>query len=120
MARQPESIFLISSVQIDDGHGEDDPLHLVVEVKGFRHENVKLKSETIRTQWIPGVNNLGIYGRWTFEEFNDVYGINKEFAALIDRGAGANTAITKNKKWKRPDGKEEINENAETGRIADA
>ena len=72
-------------IQIDDGHGEDDPLHLVVEVKGFRHENVKLKSETIRTQWIEGVNNLGIYGRWTFEEFNDVYGINKEFAALIDR-----------------------------------
>ena len=72
-------------VQIDDGHGEDDPLHLVIEVKGFRHENVKLKSETMRTQWIPGVNNLGIYGRWTFEEFNDVYEINKEFTALIDK-----------------------------------
>ena len=72
-------------VQIDDGHGQDDPLHLVVEVKGYRHENVKLKSETVRTQWVPGVNNLGSFGRWTFEEFNDVFEMDKEFKALIDK-----------------------------------
>ena len=72
-------------VRIDDGHGPDDPLHLVVEVKGYRHENVKLKSETMRTQWVPGVNNLGSFGRWTFEEFGDVYEIDKEFKALIDK-----------------------------------
>ena len=72
-------------VRIDDGHGSDDPLHLIVEVKGYRHENVKLKSETMRTQWVPGVNNLGLFGRWAFEEFNDVYEIDKEFKALIDR-----------------------------------
>ena len=72
-------------VQIDDGHGPDDPLHLVVEVKGYRHENVKLKSETMRTQWVPGVNNLGSFGRWTFEEFNDVFEMDKEFKALIDK-----------------------------------
>ena len=72
-------------VQIDDGHGPDDPLHLVVEVKGYRHENVKLKSETMRTQWVQGVNNLGLFGRWTFEEFSDVYEIDKEFKALIEK-----------------------------------
>ena len=72
-------------VQIDDGHGPDDPLHLVVEVKGYRHENVKLKSETMRTQWVPGVNNLGSFGRWAFEEFSDVYEMDKEFKALIDK-----------------------------------
>ncbi|MES9874579.1 MAG: BPTD_3080 family restriction endonuclease [Candidatus Sedimenticola sp. 6PFRAG7] len=72
-------------VQIDDGHGPDDPLYLIVEVKGYRHENVKLKSETMRTQWVPGVNNLGSFGRWTFEEFNDVFEMDKEFKALIDR-----------------------------------
>lgn len=72
-------------VQLDDGHGPDNPLHLVVEVKGYRHENVKLKSETIRTQWVPGVNNLDIFGRWTFEEFNDVFEMDKEFKALIER-----------------------------------
>ena len=72
-------------VQIDDGHGPGDPLHLIVEVKGYRHENVKLKSETMRTQWVPGVNNLGLFGRWAFEEFNDVFEMDKEFKALIDK-----------------------------------
>ncbi|WP_420347616.1 BPTD_3080 family restriction endonuclease [Pelagibius sp.] len=72
-------------VRVDDGQGADDPLHLVVEVKGYRRENVKLKSETMRTQWVPGVNNLGVYGRWAFEEFNDIYEIDREFKALIDR-----------------------------------
>lgn len=72
-------------VRIDDGLGFDNPLNLVVEVKGYRRENVKLKSETMRTQWVPGVNNLGVFGRWAFEEFNDVFEMDKEFKALIDR-----------------------------------
>ena len=72
-------------VQIDDGHGTDDPLNLIVEVKGYRRENVKLKSETMRTQWVPGVNNLGSFGRWAFEEFSDVFEMDKEFKALIDK-----------------------------------
>ncbi len=72
-------------VQIDDGHGADDPLNLIVEVKGYRRENVKLKSETMRTQWAPGVNNLRVFGRWAFEEFSDVYEMDREFKALIDR-----------------------------------
>lgn len=77
-------------VKVDDGNGPDDPLYLVVEVKGYRNENVKLKSETMRLKWIRGVNNLGIYGRWDFIEFGDVYEMQKEFEALIDRAvAGA-------------------------------
>lgn len=76
-------------VKIDDGHGPDDPLHLIVKVKGYRRENVKLKSETMRQKWIRSVNNLGGYGRWAFEEFNDVFEMQKEFAALIDRAVDA-------------------------------
>jgi type III restriction enzyme len=76
-------------VNIDDGHGPEDPLHLIVEVKGYRRENVKLKSETMRQQWIRGVNNLGTYGRWAFEEFTDVFEMEKEFGALIDRAVAA-------------------------------
>jgi type III restriction enzyme len=76
-------------VCIDDGRGSEDPLHLIVEVKGYRRENVKLKSETMRTQWIPGVNALLSYGRWAFAEFNDVFEMDREFKALIERVAGA-------------------------------
>jgi type III restriction enzyme len=76
-------------VNVDDGHGVDNPLHLVIEVKGYRRENVKLKSETMRQKWIRGVNNLGTFGRWAFEEFNDVFEMQKEFAALIDKAVAA-------------------------------
>jgi type III restriction enzyme len=34
-------------VLVDDGHGEDDLLHLVVEIKGYRREDAKEK----RTRW---------------------------------------------------------------------
>ncbi|MGH6846313.1 MAG: BPTD_3080 family restriction endonuclease, partial [Methylocella sp.] len=79
-------------VLIDDGNGPDDPLRLIVEVKGYRRENVKLKSETMRQKWVRGVNNLGSYGRWAFKEFNDVFEMQKEFGALIDRAVDANSA----------------------------
>ncbi|WP_439543997.1 BPTD_3080 family restriction endonuclease [Hyphomicrobium sp.] len=72
-------------VLIDDGRGPDDLLHLVVEVKGYRRENVKLKSDAMLHKWVRGVNNLRTFGRWAFEEFTDVFEMQKEFGALIDR-----------------------------------
>jgi type III restriction enzyme len=80
-------------VRIDDGQGPDDPLHLIVEVKGYRRENVKLKSETMRTKWIPGVNCLKVYGRWEFAEFGDVYDMDKGFSALVERFINANAVV---------------------------
>ncbi len=38
----------------------------------------------MRQNWVPGVNNLGTYGRWAFAEFRDVYEIEAGFAKLID------------------------------------
>lgn len=29
--------------------------------------------------WVPGVNNLGRFGRWAFAEFTDVYLIEEDF-----------------------------------------
>jgi type III restriction enzyme len=68
-------------VQVDDG--QSDPLKLVLETKGYRGSNAQLKAETMRTLWVPGVNNLGTYGRWAFEEFADVYGMEAAFDRLI-------------------------------------
>jgi type III restriction enzyme len=72
-------------VRVDDGNGPDDLLNVIVEVKGYRRENVKLKSETMRQQWVRGVNNLGAFGRWAFVEFTDVFEMQKDFAKLIDQ-----------------------------------
>ncbi len=71
-------------VQVDDGHGPDDRLNIVVETKGYRGLDAQLKAETMRSLWVPGVNNLGLFGRWTFAEFRDPYDIEPAFAKLVD------------------------------------
>ncbi len=72
-------------VQIDDGM--EEPLNLIVEVKGYRGENAKDKANTMRAYWIPGVNNLQKFGRWEFAEFSAVYEMDAAFRALIDQFA---------------------------------
>ncbi|MFN8720422.1 MAG: BPTD_3080 family restriction endonuclease, partial [Rhodospirillales bacterium] len=75
-------------VRIDDGfRGKDgpEPLNLIVEIKGFRNEDVKDKANAMNAYWIPGVNNLGRYGRWSFAEFREVFEIEKEFGKLVER-----------------------------------
>ncbi|HUO08340.1 MAG TPA: DEAD/DEAH box helicase family protein [Phycisphaerae bacterium] len=70
-------------VLVDDGHGPDDPLHLVVEIKGYRREDAKEKKSTMDTYWVPGVNHLATYGRWAFAEFTEVYQIQADFKSKI-------------------------------------
>jgi type III restriction enzyme len=72
-------------VLIDDGRGPDDPLHLIVEIKGYRREDAIVKKDTMLTYWVPGVNNLGTLGRWAFAEFTDIYGMEEDFAAEVER-----------------------------------
>ena len=69
-------------VLVDDGH--EDPLNLIVEIKGRRQEDAKVKKQTMDTYWVPGVNNLGSYGRWAFAEFTDIYELETEFAAKLE------------------------------------
>ena len=71
-------------VLVDDGRGEDDLLHLIVEIKGYRGEDAKDKKATMDAYWVPGVNNLGNYGRWAFAEFTDVYEMQSDFEAKIE------------------------------------
>jgi type III restriction enzyme len=71
-------------VLVDDGHGDEDLLHLVVEIKGYRREDAKDKAETMQTYWIPGVNNSAKFGRWAFEEFTEVYAMETDFAAKVE------------------------------------
>jgi type III restriction enzyme len=71
-------------VLVDDGCGPDDPLHLIVEIKGYRREDAKEKKAAMDTYWVPGVNNLGSYGRWAFAEFTEAYQIEADFEARIE------------------------------------
>ena len=82
-------------VLVDDGRGQDDPLHLVVEIKGYRREDAKEKKATMDTYWIPAINRARTYGRWAFAEFTDVYTIREEFAAAVgaQRQAGSEESM---------------------------
>jgi type III restriction enzyme len=71
-------------VLVDDGRGPDNLRHVVVEIKGYRREDAKAKKLAMDKYWIPGVNNLESYGRWTFVELTDVSTMDSKFAALID------------------------------------
>jgi type III restriction enzyme len=70
-------------VLVDDGHGDNDLLHLVVEIKGYRREDAKEKKSTMDTYWVPGVNNLGTSGRWAFAELTEMYEIESDFEAKV-------------------------------------
>ena len=71
-------------VLVDDGRGEDDPLHLIIEIKGYRGEDAKDKKSTMETYWVPGVNQRGGFGRWAFAELTDFYQIETAFNELVD------------------------------------
>ena len=71
-------------VLIDDGHGPEDLLHLIVEIKGYRREDAKEKKSTMDAYWVPGVNNLKEYGRWAFVEFTDIWTMDHEFKEKVE------------------------------------
>ena len=71
-------------VLVDDGHGDDDLLHLIVEIKGYRREDAKEKKAAMDTYWVPGVNHHGRCGRWAFAEFTDVYEMQSDFEARVE------------------------------------
>ena len=75
-------------VAVDDGRGPGDPLNLVVEIKGYRGEDAKDKKATMDSYWVPGVNNLGKFGRWAFAEFRDVIDMQGDFERVIENRFG--------------------------------
>jgi type III restriction enzyme len=62
-------------VCIDDGHGQDDLLNLILEVTGEKRKDKAAKVATARTLWVPAVNNHGGFGRWAFLEVADPWDV---------------------------------------------
>ena len=67
---------------------EEHLLNLVVEIKGEQTEESKLKAEAMRTQWVPGVNQLGEFGHWEFLELRNINTMEREFDQCITRLLG--------------------------------
>ena len=60
-------------VLVDDGHGEDDLLRLILRSRAIAGRTPR----TRRSRWTPtgcqASTTFGSYGRWAFAEFTDVY-----------------------------------------------
>jgi type III restriction enzyme len=56
---------------VNDGHGPDDLLNLIVEVTGEKKKDKAAKVATARTLWVPAINNHGGFRRWEFIEVAD-------------------------------------------------
>ncbi len=69
---------------IDDGHGDDDLLHLVIEVTGKKDKAKAAKTTTARELWVPAVNNHGAFGRWAFIEVTDPWDAHAAIRGLLD------------------------------------
>ena len=70
---------------IDDGHGRDDLLNLLIEVSGEKRKDKAAKVATARKLWVPAVNNHGGFGRWQFLEIADPWDAQNTLrAALAD------------------------------------
>lgn len=80
-------------VRVDDGRGPDDPLHLVVEIKGFRGSDAQVKAETMQALWVPGVNNLGSFGRWAFAEFTDAFEMEMAWGNVVEEFAQSTLSV---------------------------
>jgi type III restriction enzyme len=74
---------------LDDGHGPDDLLNLIVEVSGEAKRDKAAKVATARDLWIPAVNNYGGFGRWEFVEIDDPWHAEPLFRAFTRVPASA-------------------------------
>jgi type III restriction enzyme len=80
---------------IDDGHGPNDLLNLLVEVTGEKKKDKAAKVATARTLWVPAVNNHGGFGRWDFIEIADPWDAERLIQGIIR--AKTKDLITKDK-----------------------
>jgi type III restriction enzyme len=70
-------------VHVNDGHGADDLLNVIVEVSGEQRKDKAAKVSTARSLWIPAVNNCGQFGRWEFIQISDPWDAKNTIRAVL-------------------------------------
>ena len=70
-------------VRLEDGHGADDLLNLILEVSGEARKDKAAKVATVRNLWVPAINNHGGFGRWEFLEISDPWDAQNTIRACL-------------------------------------
>ncbi|RMI12773.1 MAG: restriction endonuclease subunit R [Calditrichaeota bacterium] len=76
-------------VHLDDGHGPDDPLQLILEVSGENRIDKAAKVAAARNLWVPAVNNHGGFGRWAFLEIRDPWDVQNTIRGFLEENKDA-------------------------------
>jgi type III restriction enzyme len=79
---------------IDDGHGADDLLNVIVEVSGEKRKDKAEKVATARTLWVPAVNHHGGFGRWAFLEISDPWDAQNLIRGYLQQAQAATKETT--------------------------
>ena len=82
-------------VRIDDGHGAENPLNLIIEVTGQKKPDKEAKAATARTLWVPAINNHTSaslstgsgFGRWSYVEDFDPWNAQTAIREFLSRPA---------------------------------
>jgi type III restriction enzyme len=72
-------------VQIEDGHGDEELLNLIIEVSGEARADKAAKVAAARNLWVPAINHHGGFGRWAFLEIIDPWDAQKTIRSSINR-----------------------------------
>jgi type III restriction enzyme len=75
--------------RIDDGHGDDDLLNVIIEVTGEMRKEKEAKVATARRLWVPAVNNHGGFGRWAIVEITDPWRAKTALRSALARSEAA-------------------------------
>lgn len=83
-------------LRVDDGHGMEDLLNLIVEISGQELQQKEAKVDTATNLWVPAVNAEVTFGRWAFLEIDDPWNAQttiREFLAARRSDEGDNIAV---------------------------
>jgi len=65
-----------------EGRGEGG-INLIIEVTGENKKDKATKVSTVRTLWVPAMNNHGGFGEWGFVEIKDPWDAEKEIRSFL-------------------------------------
>jgi len=80
-------------VRLNDGHGKDDPLSLIIEVTGKKDKEKEAKASTAKRLWIPAVNNCGQFGRWDYLEIRDPWDAKNAMVGMLKEFQGGDFRV---------------------------
>jgi type III restriction enzyme len=85
---RPGNYYPDYMLRVDDGHGMEDLLNLVVEISGQELQDKEAKVDTAAKLWVPAVNAEGAFGRWDFLEITDPWNAMTALRAFLSERRG--------------------------------